>query len=128
MKKLIKTIALTLFASSLSLSSIANPDLRTIKEKSFEVGMYYDSSSGTIKTFIEKQKGVRLKVIFQDKNGVELSHAYANKNSKVIKIYFDINTLPNGMYNIKVTNGLDETNRSGEISQPKPTKKVKFDK
>jgi len=42
MKKLIKTIALTLFASSLSLSSIANPDLRTIKEKSFEVGMYYD--------------------------------------------------------------------------------------
>jgi hypothetical protein len=32
------------------------------------------------------------------------------------------------MYNIKVTNGLDETNRSGEISQPKPTKKVKFDK
>jgi hypothetical protein len=128
MKKLIKTIALTLIAGSLSLSSFANPNLHTDKEKHFEVGMYYDYSSGTIKTFIEKQKGERLKVTFKDEYGNEISHAYTNKNDEVSKVYFDINTLPNGTYFIKVTNGQDEAIRSIEVSQPKPAKKVKFDK
>jgi spermidine/putrescine-binding protein len=128
MKKLFKTIALALVASSLSVSAMAAGNLEPEKEKSFQVGMYYDYNHGLIKTFFEKEKGDQLEVTFLDKNGEELSKAYVNKKSEVARLSFDVNNLPSGTYSIKVSNGDEEIIRPVEISKMRPAKIVSFAK
>lgn len=127
MKKQFKTIALVLFATTLSFAALANTENpNPEKAKTFEVGMYYNYNTGTIKTFFEKQKGDYLQVTFLDNEGNELSESFLTKKQESGRINFDINTLPNGTYNIKVSNGKEETMHPVNISQPSPVKVVKF--
>ncbi|WP_341226753.1 hypothetical protein [uncultured Arcticibacterium sp.] len=129
MKKQFKTIALALFATTLSFAALANTENpESGKAKTFEVGMYYDYNTGTIKTFFEKQKGDQLEITFEDKYGKELAQSFLTKKQESGRVNFDINTLPNGMYNIKVSNGKEETLHPIDISQPTPKTVVKFTK
>ncbi|AWV99498.1 hypothetical protein [Arcticibacterium luteifluviistationis] len=129
MKKQFKTIALALFATTLSFAALANTENPNAeKAKTFDVGMYYDYNSGTIKTFIEKQKGDQLHVTFLNDEGEELSGSYLNKKMDSGRVYFDINSLPTGTYSIKVSNGREEIIKPVDISQPSPVTVVKFSK
>ena len=127
MKNQFKTIALALFATTLSFAALANTENpNPEKAKTFEVGMYYNYNTGTIKAFFEKQKGDYLQVTFLDNEGNELSESFLTKKQETGRINFDINTLPNGTYKIKVSNGKEEIIQPVNISQPSPMKIVKF--
>ncbi|WP_341226754.1 hypothetical protein [uncultured Arcticibacterium sp.] len=127
MKKQFKTIALALFTTTLSFAALANTENpNPEKAKTFEVAMYYNYNTGTIKTFFEKQKGDYLQVTFLDNEGNKLSQSFLSKKRESGRINFDINTLPNGTYNIKVSNGKEEVMHPVNISQPSPVKTVKF--
>ncbi|AWV99497.1 hypothetical protein [Arcticibacterium luteifluviistationis] len=127
MKKQFKTIALALFATTLSFAALANTENpKAEKAKTFDVGMYYNYNTGTIKTFFEKQKGDYLQITFLDNEGNELSQSFLTKKQETGRVNFDINTLPNGTYKIKVSNGKEEIIQPVNISQPSPVKIVKF--
>ena len=125
MKKHFKTIAIALLATVSTLSTFAadrNPD----KEKGFDVGMYFDHHSGKIKTFVEKEAGQNLQISFQDDQGNELQRTQMSKKEIKGKVYFDVNNLPNGTYQVKVTQGNKETVQTIHISRPKPVQVVEF--
>ncbi|MCR9064164.1 MAG: hypothetical protein NXI00_09370 [Cytophagales bacterium] len=126
MKTLVKTIALVLLSSSLTLSAFAKDIKKPKEEKSFEVAMYFDHHSGTIKTFFEKEKGSQLELVFMNKDEQELSRAFANKKCEKGRVFFDINALPNGTYTIKASSGKEVSLHTLKITQPELPKKVKF--
>lgn len=125
MKKHFKTIAIALLATVSTLSTFAadrNPD----KEKGFDVGMYFDYNSGKIKTFVEKEAGQSLEISFQDEKGTELQRTHMSKKEVKGKVYFDVNDLPSGTYQVKVTFGDKETTQTIHISRSEPVQVVEF--
>ncbi|UBM57313.1 T9SS type A sorting domain-containing protein [Marinilongibacter aquaticus] len=123
-----KAIAMTLLAATISVASIAKPtDPIKTNEKAFDVGLYYDYTSGRIKAFFEKNKEDVLTVRLLDKEGQTISVNTLKNKSSVSKLYYDVNKLADGEYTLKVSDGETESVHKIEIKQPKPWEAVQFD-
>lgn len=127
MKKQIKTIALALLATMAFTTGFAHEN--DVKEpQGYEVGMYFDKTSGRIKTFIEKDNGKMLVISFQDEQGNELESTTVGKKESKGMVAFDVNALPSGTYQMKISSGGEESVHVVDIARPQPTQTVTFHK
>ncbi|MGR3811090.1 hypothetical protein [Jiulongibacter sp. NS-SX5] len=126
MKKQVKTIAIALLAAMTISTGFAKEHEDPKKVKSFDVGMYFDHHNGIIKTFVEKDSNTKLRISFQDENGVELGFTTVDKKTEKGMIPFNVNNLPSGSYQMEVSNGTESTIHELEISRPDPVQQVTF--
>lgn len=75
------------------------------ESKSFKMAMYFDQSSGVIKTFYEKDVKKNLRIEILDENGNVLAKDFMGKKRESARFNIDISTLENGIYTLQVSVG-----------------------
>lgn len=120
MKNLATVFAALLLSSTLT---FANTDKEKEVEATYQVGMYFDGNSNTIKTFYEKEEGQELKVELKTLQGKTLHKSYVAKKAETASIHFNVEDLPDGTYVLEMTDGAVTTTKTIvlDTTQPKRT-------
>ena len=122
-----KTLTTVFAALVLSTSmTFANVDEEKKVEATYQVGMYFDGSSNTIKTFYEKAKGQNLKVVLKNTNGKTLHTSYVAKKATAASIHFNVKDLPDGNYVLEMTDGDVTTKKDLKLDTTQPERVVVF--
>ena len=122
MKNVLKIIAGLLLVSSFT---FANDNLANHEEtdaKSLKMGMYFDQSSGIVKTFYEKQVGSDLNVSISDSKGRVLNQTHFNKKRNGARVNFDLSTLQHGIYTLEASHNGEIIKKTIVIEKIKPSK------
>lgn len=117
MKNLATVFAALLLSTTLT---FANTDKEKEVEAPYEVGMYFDGSTNTIKTFYEKEKGQNLKVELKNTKGQTLHTSYVPKKASTARINFNVEDLPDGTYVLEITDGNNTTTKSLVLDTTEP--------
>ena len=121
MKNLLKIIAGLLLVSSFTFANdyMVHPEL--VETESLKMGMYFDQSSGVVKTFFEKQVGSDLNVSISDSEGRVLNQTHINKKRDGARVNFDISTLENGTYTLEAAHDGEIITKTIVIEKVKPS-------
>ncbi len=120
MKTLVNTllIALTLVSSAATFST-AKPIVRPVKQAAaYEVGIY-TAIDGNLRLALDKQKGGRVTICIKNAQGRKLLTEYAGKGETKSRYNFNVNELPDGVYTVEISNGVQTTTHELTINTPK---------
>lgn len=122
MKKLIKTIAIVLFASATTFASNLVDDKKEVKQpKSFELGMYNVKNTSKIRLMLEKAKGDLITVSLTNKKGDVLHKETINKKKTFYSTNFQLDGLEDGTYNFVIEGNEEKIVREVKVSTNVPT-------
>lgn len=120
MKTLVNTllVAFTLVSSAATFST-AKPIVRPAKQAAaYEVGIY-TAVDGKLRLALDKQKGGRVTVSMRNGQGNKLFTQYVGKGETKSRFCFDVNELPDGVYTVEISNGVQTTTHELTIATPK---------
>lgn len=115
MKKLTRTIAAVLLMGTST--AFAN-DMKEEKTKSFDMSMYVDQNSETLKTFYEKSQGNTLIIEIQNEKGQTLHQSIVGKKRTTAQLNFNLRNLEDGAYKLVVTDGSNTVEKPLELNTP----------
>ncbi|MFT7421220.1 MAG: hypothetical protein ACI9DJ_002050 [Algoriphagus sp.] len=122
MKNLLKIIAGLLLVSSFTFANDNVTGPGETDTESLKMGMYFDQSSGMVKTFFKKEVGSILNVSFSDSKGRVLNQVYINKKRNGARVNFDISMLENGTYNLEASHNGDVIKKTIVLERVNPSK------
>lgn len=123
MKTLTTVFAALLLSTTLT---FANTEKEKEVDATYQVGMYFDGSSNTIKTFYEKEEGQKLKVQLKTIDGKVLHTSYVGKKLSAATIHFNVEDLPDGAYTLEMTDGDVVTTKNISLDTSQPERTLKF--
>ena len=121
MKNSLKIIAGLLLVSSFTFANSNASSLEEADTESLKMGMYFDQSSGVVKTFFKKQIGLDLNVSISDSKGRVLNQTHINKKRDGARVNFDISTLENGTYTLEAAHDGEVITKTIVIEKVKPS-------
>ncbi|GAB3992664.1 hypothetical protein GCM10028807_26030 [Spirosoma daeguense] len=126
MKSLIKTLALALtlgFVTSAATFAESDPGKRSDKAVTFKTGIY-TTTAGKLSIALDKEKGGYVDIMLKNADGKILYSERMNKNEQIFRSRLDLKELPDGVYQLEITNGVDTTNQTITLSTQKPERTI----
>lgn len=126
MKTLIKPLFLAFSAGILSLStSLAtpnptNPIGRAGETVTYKTGIY-TTREGKLSIALDKEKGVSVYIRLKSSTGKVYFIEHMNKNEKTFRVRLDVSELPDGDYQVEITNGVEQTVHLVTLSTQAPS-------
>ncbi|ADB40753.1 hypothetical protein [Spirosoma linguale] len=122
MKTLIKSFALALsFAvvTSAATFSEAKPIGRPTHVASYQSAMY-TSVDGKLNIALDKQTGGAVDILMKGADGKVLFTQRVGKNESKFRTRLNLSELPDGVYQVEITNGVETKSQSITISTQQP--------
>ena len=110
MKTLITTLALALSLATVTVAQTNGID-RPTNVARYETGIY-TTAAGKLQVSVDKQAGGTVAVSLKDANGSVLFTRRIAKNDTQYRNRFDLSQLPDGTYQLELTNGVDVTRQT----------------
>ncbi|MDB5239861.1 MAG: hypothetical protein JWP57_486 [Spirosoma sp.] len=123
MKTFFKPLLLSLAFSLVSLSATladSNPGNRTKTVALFKTGIY-STAEGKLQIALEKETGGAVDVKLKNKDGKVLFSQHLGKKEKAARLRLNLSELPDGEYQVEVTNGVDVTTHNVQLSTKQPS-------
>ncbi|UFH54713.1 T9SS type A sorting domain-containing protein [Spirosoma sp. KNUC1025] len=123
MKTFIKSFALALSLGILTAGvsvSEAKPIGRPTSAVSYKTGIY-TSVSGKLHIALDKQTGGAVDIRLKNADGKIMYREHLGKNESKYRTQLDMSELPDGVYQVEITNGVDVTTHSVTLSTEQPT-------
>ncbi|GAB4027530.1 hypothetical protein [Spirosoma koreense] len=123
MKTLIKSLA---FALSLAVVTSAatfaetNPGGRTTTATAYKTGIY-TSIDGKLHIALDKEVGGSVDIRLKSATGEVVYNQHVGKNDSKFRTRLNMNELPDGVYQVEITNGVDTTTHAVTLSTQQPT-------
>ncbi|MFD2932716.1 T9SS type A sorting domain-containing protein [Spirosoma flavum] len=122
MKTLIKSLALALsigFLTSVASFSEAKPIGHPSVVASYKSGIY-TSIGGNVNIALDKQTGGVVEIQLKNTEGKVLYNQHVGKKETKSRTRLNVNELPDGVYTVEITNGVETTTHNVTISTPQP--------
>jgi len=122
MKTLIKSLAVAFsLALVTTLGSVAeaNPG-RPANAVSYKAGIY-TSVDGKLNIALDKQTGGAVDIRLKDTTGQVIYAQHVSKNDTKYRTRLNLSELPDGTYQVEVTNGVETTSHTINLTTQKPT-------
>ncbi|UFH52624.1 hypothetical protein [Spirosoma sp. KNUC1025] len=123
MKTLIKSLLLVFSISLIPVSASlaeSNPIGRPAAAASYKTGIY-TTSEGKLNIALDKEATGIVDVRFKHTSGKVLFSQRLCKKEKTSRIRLDMNELPDGDYQVEITNGVETTVHAVTISTKQPS-------
>lgn len=121
MKTFIKTFALALSLSAVSMVASANGGKGNVTPTAYKAAVFASASATTLNVMVEKQMGANVVIRLKDDKGNVLSTNILQKKDGSYRSKFDLSNLSDGTYQVEVTNGVDTTVKEITLSTQTPT-------
>ncbi|GAB3994404.1 hypothetical protein GCM10028807_32130 [Spirosoma daeguense] len=121
MKTLIKSFALALslgFATSVATFADVKPN-RPSTAVTYEAGIY-TSKDSKLNIALNKEVGGTVSINFKNNNGKVLFSEQLGKNQTTYRTRLNLDELPDGVYQVEITNGVDTKMHTVTIKTEKP--------
>lgn len=128
MKTLIKSFVVALSLGVLtSVASFAEgkPGSRPSTVASYKAGIY-TSVDGKLNIGLDKQKGGAVDVSLKGANGKVFYSQHLGKNESTYRSRLNVSELPDGVYVIEITNGVETTKHQVTLSTKQPESPVRL--
>ncbi len=122
MKTIIKSLFFALSVSVLtSFAALGegNPE-RPATAASFKSGVY-TTTQGKLSIALDKQTGGTVDVRLKNSEGAIVYSKRLSKNESTCRMRLDMSELPDGAYQLEITNGVEMTKQNVTLSTKKPT-------
>ena len=122
MKTLIKTLALALslgVVTSVATFANTNPGGNPAMVASYKSGIY-TTVDGKLNVSINKQTGGAVDVRLKTTDGKVLYSQHLGKHDSTYRTRLNMSELPDGNYQVEITNGVETTTQTVTISTPQP--------
>ncbi|GAB3319032.1 hypothetical protein GCM10027299_11220 [Larkinella ripae] len=103
-------VALTLGCFSRAQAETHKPIGGPKKAAAFQTGIY-TTSEGKLQIALRKQTGGTVRIRLVNSAGVELLYHKIGKRREATRLRLDVSALPDGLYRVEITNGLETTTR-----------------
>ncbi|MBN8827070.1 MAG: hypothetical protein J0I82_33940 [Spirosoma sp.] len=123
MKTLIKSFAFALtlgIVTSAASFAETNPGTNPDKTASYQSAVY-TTNSGKISIALDKQKGSTADIKLTNHAGQVLYSYHLGKNENTYRSRLSVSELPDGEYQVAITNGREVTTHTVTVSTPQPT-------
>ncbi|MBD2757003.1 T9SS type A sorting domain-containing protein [Spirosoma validum] len=123
MKTLIKSLALALtvsFATSAATFANPNPGGRTAAVASYQSSVY-TTINGKLSIALDKQTVGAVDVRLKNDKGDVLYSQHLGKKESQYRTRLNLSELPDGAYEVEITNGVDKTTHKLTLSTKTPT-------
>ncbi|WP_080054103.1 PPC domain-containing protein [Spirosoma aerolatum] len=123
MKTLIKSFAFALtlgIVTSAATFAETNPGSNPDKTASYQSAVY-TTNSGKISIALDKQKGSTADIKLKNNNGQVLYSYHLGKNENTYRSRLSVNELPDGVYQVEISNGSEVTTHTVTVSTQQPT-------
>ncbi|GAB4035883.1 T9SS type A sorting domain-containing protein [Spirosoma gilvum] len=123
MKTLIKSFALALslgIVTSAATFAETNPGTNSAKTASYQSAVY-TTNSGKISIALDKQKGSTADIKLKNDNGDVLYSYHLGKNENTYRSRLSVSELPDGVYQVEISNGAEVTKHTVTVSTQQPT-------
>ena len=122
MKTLIKSLALALtlgIATSAASFAETNPGGRPSTEAAYQSAIY-TTNSGKLSIALDKPTGNAVDIRFKSTNGDVLYSKHLGKRANQYRTRLNLSDLPDGVYQVEITSGVEKTMHSVTISTQQP--------
>ncbi|GAB3694416.1 hypothetical protein GCM10027592_15300 [Spirosoma flavus] len=126
MKTLVKSLALALtlgFVTVANTFADTNPGRRAEKAATFKTGIYM-TTNGKLAIALDKEKGGYVDIVLKNADGKELYSQRLNRNESMYRSRLNLSELPNGTYQLEITNGVDTTRQTITIATQTPQRTI----
>lgn len=123
MKTLIKSlvVAFTLTAVTFSASlANTNPGIRPSTVAAYKTGIY-TTVTGKLHVSLDKETTGAVDIKLKNHDGTVLFAQRLGKKEKIARISFNLTELPDGDYQLEITNGVETTTQTVSLSTPQPS-------
>jgi hypothetical protein len=127
MKTLVKSLALALslgFVTTAATFAETNPGGRPAVVASYKTGIY-TSVDGRLVISLDKQTGGAVDVRLKNSEGSTVYSQRIGKNETQYRAKLDVSALPDGSYEVEITNGAETTKHMVTLSTPQRTTPVR---
>ena len=121
MKTLIKPLFVALsfaFATVVASPADANPIGRPAAVATYKSAIY-TTAAGKLNIALDKQTGGSVDIRLKNADGTVLFSQHLGKNDQKYRTRLNLNELPDGQYQLEMTNGLETTHQTITLSTPK---------
>lgn len=122
---LLVAFALTLTTFSVSNADNNKPAGQPKKVAAFQSSLY-TNLSGKVQIAVQKETGGKVMVRLTDAAGKEVFAKEFSKRQKAARLSLDVSNLPDGNYQVEITNGVDRTTQELMLSTQKPNVATRF--
>ena len=123
MKTLLKPLLLSFTLSLVTLSATLadrNPGNRTSTAATFKTGIY-TTAEGKLQIGLEKETGGAVDIKLKNADGKVFFTQHLSKKERAVRLRLNLSELPDGEYKLEVTNGVDVTTHSVQLSTKQPS-------
>ena len=123
MKTLFKPLLLSFTLSLVTLSATladSNPGNRTSTAATFKTGIY-TTAEGKLQISLEKETGGAVDIKLKNADGKVFFTQHLSKKERAVRLRLNLSELPDGEYKLEVTNGVDVTTHSVQLSTKQPS-------
>ncbi|MGA0555853.1 T9SS type A sorting domain-containing protein [Larkinella sp. VNQ87] len=128
MKTLVNTLfvafVLTFASFTVSNADIHKPAGRPKKVAAFQTGMY-PTTSGKLQIMVEKQAGGPVEVRLTNPAGDVLFVQKVGKRQQSVRLSLDVRNLPDGVYQVAITNGDETKTQNVSLSTQQPSAPIR---
>lgn len=120
MKTLVKSLALAFslgFVTTAATFAETNPGNRPAAVASYKTGIY-TSVNGKLVISLDKQTGGTVDVRLKNSDGSVVYNYHIGKNETQYRAKLDVSALPDGSYDVEITNGVETTKQTVSLSTP----------
>ncbi|MFD2574386.1 T9SS type A sorting domain-containing protein [Spirosoma soli] len=82
----------------------------------------YTTADGKVQIALDKQTGGMVEIRLTNAAGKVLFTQQVGKNQTAARVRLDVSALPDGTYQLEVTNGVDTTHHALTLATPEPSK------
>ena len=123
-KSLLVAFSLSFITLSVSLAEI-NPTSRPKAVASYKTGIY-STREGKLNIALDKETGGSVDVRLTSTRGEVMFSQRIARNEKSFRIRLDMSSLPDGAYQVEITNGVETTIHNVTISTQQPSAPSRF--
>jgi hypothetical protein len=123
MKTFFKPLLLSFTLSLVTLSATladSNPGHRTATAATFKTGIY-GTVEGKLQIALEKETGGAVDIKLKNRDGRVFFSQHLGKKEKAARLRLNLSELPDGEYQLEVTNGVDVTTHNVQLSTKQPS-------
>ncbi|GAB3281248.1 hypothetical protein GCM10027347_56770 [Larkinella harenae] len=120
MKALINTLLVAVALTAASFNAVnANPK-EPKKAAAFQTGIY-TTTEGKLQVAVQKQTTSPVLVQLRNAKGEPVFAQRIGKNQGAVRYRLDMSNLPDGVYHLTVSNGVETTTQEVKLNTPAPT-------
>jgi hypothetical protein len=118
-KSLLVAFLMTLTSVSVTKADVYLSFVHPKKPATFQSGMY-TTTEGKLRIALNKQTGGAVQVRIVNGAGAEVFNQQIGKNRQSVRLQLDVSNLPDGVYQVSITNGVDTTTQELTLATTQP--------